>query len=104
MAHLPQDGRHECGRHGRAKVEWSHAAESIADGLFTDDGLLDATNRRLIAELQATRVCRWPSSVGGSALSSPAVAERLKRLEETGVITGYRAEVDPRALGYGSAS
>jgi Lrp/AsnC family transcriptional regulator, leucine-responsive regulatory protein len=33
-------------------------------------------------------------------LSSPAVAERLKRLERTGVITGYRAQVDPRALGY----
>jgi Lrp/AsnC family leucine-responsive transcriptional regulator len=33
-------------------------------------------------------------------LSSPAVAERVKRLERTGVITGYRAEVDPRALGY----
>jgi Lrp/AsnC family transcriptional regulator, leucine-responsive regulatory protein len=33
-------------------------------------------------------------------LSSPAVAERLKRLERTGVVTGYRAQVDPRALGY----
>jgi Lrp/AsnC family leucine-responsive transcriptional regulator len=33
-------------------------------------------------------------------LSSPAVADRLERLEEAGVITGYRAEVDPRALGY----
>jgi Lrp/AsnC family leucine-responsive transcriptional regulator len=33
-------------------------------------------------------------------LSSPAVAERVKRLERTGVITGYRAQVDPRALGY----
>jgi len=33
-------------------------------------------------------------------LSSPAVAERVKRLERTGVITGYRALVDPRALGY----
>jgi Lrp/AsnC family leucine-responsive transcriptional regulator len=32
-------------------------------------------------------------------LSSPAVAERLQRLERDGVITGYRAEVDPRALG-----
>jgi Lrp/AsnC family leucine-responsive transcriptional regulator len=28
------------------------------------------------------------------------VAERLARLEETGVIRGYHAEVDPRALGY----
>ena len=28
------------------------------------------------------------------------MAERLARLERTGVITGYRAVVDPRALGY----
>ncbi len=33
-------------------------------------------------------------------LSSPAVAERVRRLEQAGVITGYRAEVNPRALGY----
>lgn len=33
-------------------------------------------------------------------LSSPAVAERLKGLEETGVITAYRAQIDPRALGF----
>jgi Lrp/AsnC family leucine-responsive transcriptional regulator len=33
-------------------------------------------------------------------LSSPAVADRLERLEEARVIIGYRAEVDPRALGY----
>ena len=40
------------------------------------------------------------SSAGGTSLSSPAVTERVKRLEQAGVITGYRAEVDPRALGY----
>jgi Lrp/AsnC family leucine-responsive transcriptional regulator len=33
-------------------------------------------------------------------LSSPAVADRLARLEENGVIRGYHAELDPRALGY----
>jgi Lrp/AsnC family leucine-responsive transcriptional regulator len=32
-------------------------------------------------------------------LSSPAVAERLRRLEDGGILS-YRAEVDPRALGY----
>ena len=32
-------------------------------------------------------------------LSSPAVAERLRRLEDAGILS-YRAEVDPRALGY----
>ena len=34
-------------------------------------------------------------------MSSPAVAERLRRLSDTGVITGFRVDIDPRALGYG---
>ena len=33
-------------------------------------------------------------------LSPPAVAERVQRLERDGVITGYHATVNPRALGY----
>src|ERR671931_239943 len=33
-------------------------------------------------------------------LSSPAVTDRLERLEESGVIRGYHAEVDARALGF----
>jgi Lrp/AsnC family leucine-responsive transcriptional regulator len=35
-----------------------------------------------------------------SGLSSPSVAERLRKLEERGVLQGYGAEVDPRAFGY----
>jgi Lrp/AsnC family leucine-responsive transcriptional regulator len=33
-------------------------------------------------------------------MSAPAVKERLMRLEETGVIRGYRIELDPKALGW----
>ena len=33
-------------------------------------------------------------------LSAPAVGERLRRLEEAGVIRAYRAEIEPAALGY----
>jgi Lrp/AsnC family transcriptional regulator, leucine-responsive regulatory protein len=60
---------------------------------------LDPTNRLLIAELQQNgrlSVAELGRRVG---LSSPAVAERLGRLEASGTITGYRAEVDPRAVG-----
>ena len=35
-----------------------------------------------------------------SGLSSPSVAERLRRLEERGVIRSYTVEVDPRHFGY----
>lgn len=33
-------------------------------------------------------------------MSAPSVNERIKRLEESGVIAGYRVEIDPVALGY----
>ena len=34
-------------------------------------------------------------------MSQPAVAERVKRMESAGVISGYHAKVNPAALGYG---
>ena len=66
----------------------------------SNNDLLDATNLRLLDELQddaRTSLAELGRRVG---LSSPAVAERLRRLEQEGVISGYRAEVDPRKLGY----
>ncbi len=33
-------------------------------------------------------------------LSSPGVSERIRRLQERGVIRGFTAEIDPKALGY----
>lgn len=35
-----------------------------------------------------------------TGLSVPAISDRLKKLEETGVITGYRALLDPKKLGW----
>ncbi len=34
-------------------------------------------------------------------LSAPSVADRVRRLEDVGVITGYGARIDPARLGYG---
>ena len=73
--------------------------EGIMASRLTDQRL-DATNLRLIEELQ--RDARQSLAALGRAvgLSAPAVGERLQRLEESGVIRGYHADVDPRALGY----
>jgi Lrp/AsnC family leucine-responsive transcriptional regulator len=62
--------------------------------------LLDAVNLRVLEELAANG--RIPMAELGRrvGLSAPAVAERVQRLERAGVIAGYRAELDPRALGY----
>jgi Lrp/AsnC family transcriptional regulator, leucine-responsive regulatory protein len=66
---------------------------------FAERAPLDATNLRLLAELQADARLTLAELGRRVGLSSPAVAERVARLEEDGVIRGYHADVDPRALG-----
>jgi Lrp/AsnC family leucine-responsive transcriptional regulator len=61
---------------------------------------IDQTNLRLIDELQTNARLSLAELGRRVRLSAPAVAERLARLEDDGTIGGYRAEVDPRALGY----
>lgn len=60
---------------------------------------LDDTDWGILDELQ--RDGRLPFSELGRrvSLSAPAVTERVRRLEQAGVITGYRALVDPAPLG-----
>ena len=64
------------------------------------DIALDTTDRQIIAELAKDGRISFAELGRRVSLSSPAVTERVRRLEQTGVITGYRAEIDPRALGY----
>ena len=66
----------------------------------SENGALDATNLRLLAELQADARVSQAELGRRVGLSPPAVAERLSRLEREGTITGYRTDVDPRALGF----
>jgi Lrp/AsnC family leucine-responsive transcriptional regulator len=60
---------------------------------------LDAVNLRLLDELQADARLSLAELGRRVGLSSPAVAERLQRLESEEVIVGYHAELNPRALG-----
>ncbi len=70
---------------------------------FESNGL-DEINRRLIEELQRDGRVAFAELGRRVGLSAPAVAERVGRLERDGVITGYRAIVDPRAIGYALAA
>jgi Lrp/AsnC family leucine-responsive transcriptional regulator len=62
--------------------------------------LLDPTNRRILKELQAEARLSMAELGRRVSLSPPAVAERVQRLEKSGVITGYHASVNPKALGF----
>jgi Lrp/AsnC family transcriptional regulator, leucine-responsive regulatory protein len=60
----------------------------------------DGTNRRILEELQQDGRLSLAELGRRVGLSPPAVAERVQRLERDGVIVGYHAQVDPRAVGY----
>ena len=61
---------------------------------------LDAKDWQLLEALQHDARLGYAELGRKVRLSAPAVAERVKQLEEAGVITGYRAVVNPKRLGY----
>jgi Lrp/AsnC family leucine-responsive transcriptional regulator len=65
-----------------------------------ESNLLDDVNLRILVELQAEGRVGMAELGRRVGLSAPAVSERVQRLERAGVITGYRAELEPVALGY----
>jgi len=65
-----------------------------------DSGALDATNLRLLEQLQGDARLSLAELGRRVGLSPPAVAERIQRMERDRVIRGYRVELDPVALGY----
>jgi Lrp/AsnC family transcriptional regulator, leucine-responsive regulatory protein len=60
---------------------------------------IDSIDERILAELQANGRLTMKALAERVGLSSPAMIERVRRLEDRGVIAGYRAIVAPDALG-----
>lgn len=60
---------------------------------------LDALDRRILVLLQARGRATFDELGAAVALSSSTVLRRVRRLEEAGVIAGYRATVDPQRVG-----
>src|SRR5688572_19886491 len=63
--------------------------------------ILDDTDFKLIQALQEDARQSFTALGDHIGLSRPAVAERGRRLEELGIISGYRAEMDLTKLGQG---
>lgn len=62
---------------------------------------MDAVDRRLIQALRQNGRASYAELGRLVGLSGPSVTDRINRLEQAGVITGYRATVNPAALGLG---
>ena len=64
-----------------------------------ENGPLDGLDVRILEALVANARISTAELARSVGMSSPSVAERIKRLEEAGVITGYRATISPAAIG-----
>jgi Lrp/AsnC family leucine-responsive transcriptional regulator len=60
---------------------------------------LDAVDARILSALTADARVSVAELARAVGLSAPSAAERIRRLEEAGVIEGYAASLDPRAIG-----
>jgi len=74
-------------------------AAKISD-METDNGL-DSIDRRILQALQANGRATYDELAAGVGLSASATLRRVKRLEESGVISGYVALVAPEQVGLG---
>ncbi|MEK1929434.1 MAG: Lrp/AsnC family transcriptional regulator [Pararhizobium sp.] len=62
--------------------------------------MLDDIDRRLLDILSTNARISLKDLAQEAGLSSPSTADRLRRLEDRGVITGFTVGVNPAALGY----
>jgi Lrp/AsnC family transcriptional regulator, leucine-responsive regulatory protein len=65
---------------------------------------MDTIDMKALETLQVTGRESWAALGESLGMTGPAAADRVRRLEERGVIRGYAAVVDPGAVGVGLAA
>ncbi len=75
------------------------ATPKIVGSAFGIESAMDVTNWRILKALQKDSRISMAELGRRVGLSAPAISERVRRLEDAGVIEGYRAVINPRALG-----
>jgi len=66
--------------------------------------MIDATDLVILDVLQKRARIKRGELAEMAGLSIPAISERLKKLEEAGIIRGYAATMEPRTLGFDVAA
>ena len=62
--------------------------------------LLDQIGRKIVVELQQNGRIAFAELGRRVGLSTPAVMDRVRRMEDAGIIVAYRAEINAAKLGY----
>jgi len=69
------------------------------DPAFRSEKLMDQIGWKLLHELQLNGRLSYAELGRRVGLTTPAVVERVKRMEEAGIVVGYHADIDPSKVG-----
>jgi DNA-binding Lrp family transcriptional regulator len=72
----------------------------LRKGIGVARAKLDAVDRRILANLQDEGRMTNVELATRAGITAPPCLRRVRTLEESGVIRGYHADLDPEALGY----
>jgi Lrp/AsnC family leucine-responsive transcriptional regulator len=61
--------------------------------------MLDEIDKKILTELQLDARTSYAELGRRVGLTTPAVIERVRKLEDAGIVTGYRVEIDPAKIG-----
>lgn len=62
--------------------------------------ILDALDSKVLRHLMGQARMTWADLAAHLGISGPATADRVRKLEERGIIQGYVTQIDPQSLGY----
>lgn len=65
-----------------------------------NDNVIDDVDQKILEALAENARISLKELAQAAGLSSPSAAERLRRLEERGIIAAFTIDIDPAALGY----
>lgn len=61
--------------------------------------MIDEIDKKILTELQQDARTSYAELGRRVGLTTPAVIERVRKLEDAGIVTGYRVEIDPAKIG-----
>ncbi|MBD9451646.1 MULTISPECIES: Lrp/AsnC family transcriptional regulator [unclassified Rhizobium] len=68
--------------------------------VLPNDNVIDDVDQKILEALAENARISLKELAQAAGLSSPSAAERLRRLEERGIIAAFTIDIDPAALGY----
>src|SRR5690606_21065203 len=90
----------DCAGGATPKSVWRHRCEGVGQSLMPVKADLDAIDWQLLKELQADGRMTNVELASRVGISAPPCLRRVRRLEEAGIVRGYRALLDKPSLGF----